>query len=183
MSADAGAVGSVAGLDTRVARDQHESLRLWLRLLTCSTLVEKQIRKALAARFKTTLPRFDLLAQLERSPEGMQMGELSRRLLVTGGNVTGIVDHLEHAGLIVREADPKDRRAYLVKLTREGRRLFGQMAAAHEAWIVKLFAGMGVKEQRALNQSLSVLRAQLTRKIPNDTLKGSAAKKARLDEQ
>jgi DNA-binding MarR family transcriptional regulator len=159
-------VSAAAGLDTRLTDDHHESLRLWLRLLTCAHLIETHVRKALAAQFKTTLPRFDLMAQLERAPHGLQMGELSRRMLVTGGNVTGIVDQLERSGLLVRTVDPADRRAYLVKLTKEGRRLFGQMAAAHESWIVKLFSAMPKREQGALNESLSRLRAQLTRKTP-----------------
>jgi len=157
---------SALGLDTRMTDETHESLRLWLRLLTCSHLIENQVRKALGKRFKTTLPRFDLMAQLERVPEGLQMGELSRRMLVTGGNVTGIVDQLERAGLIVRTEDPADRRVYLVKLTKEGRRLFGQMAVEHESWIVNLFSGIPKREQRALNDSLSHLRAQLIRKTP-----------------
>jgi DNA-binding MarR family transcriptional regulator len=153
-------------LDNRLTDDHHESLRLWLRLLTCSHVIEGHVRKALATQFKTTLPRFDLMAQLERAPDGLQMGELSRRMLVTGGNVTGIVDQLERSGLIARTEDPQDRRAYLVKLTKEGRRLFLQMAAAHETWIVKLFSGIPKREQRALSESLSHLRTQLTRENP-----------------
>ncbi len=154
------------GLDARLTDETHESLRLWLRLLTCSHLIENHVRKALGTQFKTTLPRFDLMAQLERFPDGLQMGELSRRMLVTGGNVTGIVDQLEGAGLIVRTEDPADRRAYLVKLTKEGRRIFGQMAVEHESWIVNLFSGIPKREQRVLNESLSHLRTQLTRKTP-----------------
>ena len=157
---------SAAGLDSRLADHQHESLRLWLRLLTCTHLIETHVRKGLAARFKTTLPRFDLMAQLERAPEGLQMGELSRRMLVTGGNVTGIVDQLERSGLIIRAEDPADRRAYLVKLTKEGRRLFAQMAAQHESWIVKLLSGIPKREQRTLQESLARLRFQLTRIPP-----------------
>jgi DNA-binding MarR family transcriptional regulator len=149
-----------------MTEETHESLRLWLRLLTCSHLIENQVRKSLATRFKTTLPRFDLMAQLERVPEGLQMGELSRRMLVTGGNVTGIVDQLERAGLILRTEDPADRRVYLVKLTKEGRRLFAQMAVEHESWIVNLLSGISKREQRTLNESLAHLRAQLTRKTP-----------------
>ncbi|MDP9089220.1 MAG: MarR family transcriptional regulator [Pseudomonadota bacterium] len=157
---------SAVGLDTRPTDDHHESLRLWLRLLTCTHLIETHVRKGLAAQFKTTLPRFDLMSQLERAPEGLQMGELSRRMLVTGGNVTGIVDQLERSGLIIRTEDPADRRAYLVKLTKEGRRLFAQMAAEHASWIVKLFSGIPKREQRALQESLSRLRSQLTRMPP-----------------
>jgi DNA-binding MarR family transcriptional regulator len=154
------------GLDTRLTDDDHESLRLWLRLLTCSHLIENHVRKALAVQFKTTLPRFDLMAQLERAPQGLQMSELSRRMLVTGGNITGIVDQLERAGLLLRTEDPADRRVYLVKLTKEGRRQFGLMAAEHESWIVNLFSGIPKREQRALNESLSRLRGQLTQEIP-----------------
>lgn len=154
------------GMDTRLTDDHHESLRLWLRLLTCTNLIETHVRKALAKEFKTTLPRFDLMAQLERAPHGLQMGELSRRMLVTGGNVTGIVDQLERSGLLVRTEHPADRRAYLVKLTKEGRRLFGQMAAEHETWIVKLFSGIPKREQRALTESLTRLRGQLTQETP-----------------
>jgi len=159
-------VSAALGMDSRLTDDHHESLRLWLRLLTCTHLVETHVRKALAKEFKTTLPRFDLMAQLERAPHGLQMGELSRRMLVTGGNVTGIVDQLERSGLIVRTEDPADRRAYLVKLTKEGRRLFALMAAEHETWIVKLFSGIPKREQRALHESLSRLRGQLTREAP-----------------
>jgi DNA-binding MarR family transcriptional regulator len=159
-------VSAALGMDTRLTEDHHESLRLWLRLLTCTHLVETHVRKALAKEFKTTLPRFDLMAQLERAPDGLQMGELSRRMLVTGGNVTGIVDQLERGGLLVRTEDPADRRAYRVKLTKEGRRLFGLMAAEHETWIVKLFSGIPKREQRALTESLTRLRGQLTRKTP-----------------
>ena len=100
-------------MDTRLTEDHHESLRLWLRLLTCTSLIENQVRKSLATQFKTTLPRFDLMAQLERTPDGLQMGELSRRMLVTGGNVTGIVDQLERAGLIARGRQAQWRPARL----------------------------------------------------------------------
>lgn len=159
-------MSAAVGLDSRLTDNTHESLRLWLRLLSCSHLIENRVRKALSAQFKTTLPRFDLMAQLERAPQGLQMGELSRRMLVTGGNITGIVDQLERAGLIVRTEDPGDRRVYLVKLTKEGRRQFAHMATEHESWIVQLLAGIPKREQRALNETLSRLRAQLTREEP-----------------
>ncbi len=148
-------------LESRLTQDHHDSLRLWLRLLTCSNLIQVRVRKAMASRFNTTLPRFDLMAQLERAPEGLQMGELSRRMLVTGGNVTGIADQLEHAGLVVRAADPHDRRAYRIKLTREGRRVFEQMAIEHERWIVGMFEGLNARDKRAMNELLSRLRVCL----------------------
>src|SRR5258706_6486818 len=117
----------VADLESRLSDDHHESLRLWLRLLTCSVLIERSIRARLRSKFATTLPRFDLMAQLERHPAGLRMGELSRRLMVTGGNVTGIVDPLVREGLVERRADP-DPRAFPVPLTRPGEHARGAMA-------------------------------------------------------
>lgn len=147
--------------ETRLTDDHHESLRLWLRLLTCSNLIESQVRKRLTAQFRTTLPRFDLMAQLERAPHGLKMSELSRRLLVTGGNVTGVTDQLERFGLVVRAEDPDDRRAYRVRLTAEGKRVFAQMAKEHERWIVELFEPMGSREKRELAAMLLRLRVLL----------------------
>src|SRR5262249_20722600 len=96
-------------LESRVHDDHHDSLRLWLRLLTCTSLIEGRIRARLREAYATTLPRFDLMAQLERYPSGLTMGELSRRLMVTGGNVTGITDQLVDDGLVERRAIPGDR--------------------------------------------------------------------------
>src|SRR5512134_1405791 len=129
----------LAGPETRLTEDDHRSLRLWLRLLSCTNVLESQMRRLLQTRFATTLPRFDLMAQLERTPEGLKMNELSRRLMVTGGNVTGLTDTLEAEGLVTREPDADDRRAQRVKLTRDGRRAFRAMAQEHERWIVRVF--------------------------------------------
>jgi DNA-binding MarR family transcriptional regulator len=144
--------------ETRVTDDHHESLRLWLRMLSCTNLVEGHIRGQLRLRFQTTLPRFDLMAQLERHPEGLKMGELSRRMMVTGGNVTGITDQLVAEGLVVREDNPKDRRAYIVKLTKEGRRVFREWADEHEDWVIRLFEGLGEKEKKQLYDLLAQLK-------------------------
>src|SRR4029450_13661913 len=97
--------------------------------------------------FDQTVPRFALMAQLERHAGGLKMNELSQRLMVTGGNVTGITDQLEGEGLVGRESAPADRRTYTVKLTPAGRRLFARMAAAHEQWVVELFAGLASSEK------------------------------------
>jgi hypothetical protein len=103
--------------ETRATSEHAPDLRLWLRTLACTNLIENHIRTRLRADFGITLPRFDLMAQLERSPQGLKMGELSKRMMVTGGNVTGITDQLVAEGLVVREDSPRDRRAYIVKLT------------------------------------------------------------------
>ena len=148
--------------ETRATDDHHQSLRLWLRMLACTNLVETQIRSRLRISFQTTLPRFDLMAQLERNPDGLKMGELSKRMMVTGGNVTGITDQLVSEGLVVREDNPKDRRAYIVKLTKEGRRMFKQMAEAHEGWIIEMFDGLAEKDKQQLHALLAQLKQHIT---------------------
>src|SRR5580693_9101561 len=117
-------------LETRVTKDDHQALRLWLRLLSCTMRIESHVRGRLRQDFGTTLPRFDLMAQLERHPHGLRMTELSKRLMVSGGNVTGIADQLEREGLVARSLDPSDRRALTVKLTAVGLKRFQEMAAS-----------------------------------------------------
>lgn len=144
--------------ETRASSEHTQALRLWLRMLACTNLIEGQIRSRLRQQFNITLPRFDLMSQLERTPEGLKMGELSKRMMVTGGNVTGITDQLVSEGLVLRQDNPNDRRAYIVKLTPEGRKAFKKMAEAHEKWIVELFGGMGEKERQQLYVLLAALK-------------------------
>ena len=145
-------------LETRATADDHRALRLWLRLLTCSQLIERQVRSRLRGRFGITLPRFDLLSQLERHPQGLKMNELSRLLMVTGGNVTGVVDQLVKEGLVERVDEPTDRRAWRVKLTRAGGKAFAEMARAHEEWVVELLSGVSRRDSDALMQLLARLK-------------------------
>jgi DNA-binding MarR family transcriptional regulator len=154
-----------ADIETRASPDDHQSLRLWLRLLACTNLVEGQVRQGLKASYGTTLPRFDLMAQLDRAADGLKMGELSQRMMVTGGNVTGITDMLEKEGLVVREPDAADRRAFRVKLTREGRRQFRRMAAEHERWVVELLDGLSSRQRDQLVELLGVLKSQIGHRI------------------
>ena len=152
---------SGADLSTRLHEDHHQSLKLWLQMLSCTVRVENEIRSRLRATFGVTLPRFDLMAQLERHPEGLRMGELSRRMMVTGGNVTGITDQLEREELVMRVADPDDRRAYAVKLTERGRQAFAAMAAQHELWIVELFQDMPTADKQQLASLLATMKHHL----------------------
>ncbi len=145
-------------MEARVHSEHPEALRLWLRLLTCTQIVEKQVRTLLRERFATTLPRFDLMAQLERAPEGLKMNELSRRMMVTGGNVTGITDQLAAEGLVDRVDVEGDRRAYRVRLTPKGRKLFHEMASQHEQWIARAFASLGEKEIATLHRLLGKVK-------------------------
>ena len=145
-------------LEARAHSEHPDELRLWLRLLTCTQLVERELRTRLRDEFETTLPRFDLMAQLERVPSGLRMSELSRRMMVTGGNVTGITDQLEAEGLVERVPVEGDRRAFSVRLTPAGRKQFKAMAERHESWIVDAFAGLSSTEIQALHQLLGKVK-------------------------
>jgi len=145
----------------RAHADQHASLRLWMRLLSCTTRVEDKIRQKLRESFDITLPRFDLMAQLERHPDGLSMGELSRRMMVTGGNITTIVDQLEKEKLVIRVVGVNDRRSFTVKLTQAGKDAFTDMAIAHEAWVADLFEGLSVDQQSQLYTLLGAMKKNL----------------------
>ena len=152
------------GREARSQTGDHSAVKLWLRLLSCSTQIEQEIRTRLRQRFATTLPRFDYLAQLERHPAGLRMNALSRYLMVTGGNVTGLTDQLAAEGHVERLPDPLDRRSLLVRLTPAGREHFLRMAAEHEAWLVDLFEGFDPTAQHALFETLGRLRVHLVAK-------------------
>ncbi len=147
--------------ESRASDADHLALRLWLRLLACANRIEAPLRRQLREQFDNSLARFDLMAQLERQPEGMKMRELSRRLMVTGGNVTGLTDRLVAEGLVERLDDPGDRRAFTVRLTSEGRRQFRAMAAAHEGWVVALMDGLPSERQQSLYELLGELKTSL----------------------
>jgi DNA-binding MarR family transcriptional regulator len=146
-------------LDAETGAQSHKhELRLWLRLLTCTTMTETLIRGRLRERFGVTLPRFDLLAQLARAAEGMTLGDLSRRMMVTNGNVTGLVERLVADGLVARTPRPSDRRTVSVALTEAGRREFAQMAAEHEGWVADAFGGLSEDDIGRLMQLLARLK-------------------------
>jgi DNA-binding MarR family transcriptional regulator len=144
--------------ETRANADDHQALRLWLRLLACTNRIEAPLRTRLREQFGGSLPRFDLMAQLDRQPGGMKMRELSRRLMVTGGNVTGLTDRLVAEGLVDKRSDSADGRAVTVQLTPEGRRQFRAMAKAHEAWVVELLSGLNPAQQAQLFDLLGRLK-------------------------
>jgi DNA-binding MarR family transcriptional regulator len=158
---DAAPAGVALDHETRAHRDDHDALRLWLRLLTCTNMIETAIRADLRRDFDVTLPRFDLMAQLYRHPGGLKMGELSQRLMVTGGNVTGIADQLSREGLVSREADPADRRAWRISLTDAGREAFARMATAHEQWVAGLLGGLADAEREQLFALLGRLKSTI----------------------
>lgn len=149
------------GHENRASSGDHAALKLWLRLLASTTQIEAQIRKRLRVRFGISLARFDYMAQLFRYKDGLKMRVLSRYLMVTGGNVTGLTDELEREGVVVRESSPDDRRAWIVRLTPKGRRSFEAMAQEHEQWLLELFAGLDAKAVQQVYAHLGALRVQL----------------------
>lgn len=152
---------AVLDLETRAQKGDHQALRLWLRLLSCTVRIESQIRLRLRHEFNTTLPRFDLMAQLERNAGGLRMSELSKRLMVSGGNVTGITDQLERERLVTRTPCPGDRRAFTVKLTETGLKRFQEMAARHEQWIIELLGGLSRDEKESMIKELWKLKTHI----------------------
>jgi DNA-binding MarR family transcriptional regulator len=148
--------------------DHRDELRLWLRLLTCGNLIQGEIRSRLRARFDVTLPRFDLMAQLERAPDGLTLGELSRRMMVSNGNITGLVERLARSGHVVRAPHPTDRRIAFVRLTEAGRAAFGEMARVHAVWIAELFAGLPAADARTLLRLLGQLKQSVRGAIAPD---------------
>lgn len=148
-------------LETRAKKEDHQALRLWLRLLSCTVRIENQIRLRLRREFNTTLPRFDLMAQLERCSGGLRMSELSQRLMVSGGNVTGITDQLEREGLVQRTRQQGDRRAYTVKLTEAGLKRFREMASRHEQWMIELLGGLSREGKNTMIKELGKLKAHV----------------------
>ncbi|GGF36372.1 MarR family transcriptional regulator [Aliidongia dinghuensis] len=144
--------------ESAVAEDDRLQLRLWLRLLTCTELIEDQVRGRLRTEFQTTLPRFDVLAQLDRAPDGLTLSALSSRLMVSNGNVTGLVDAMARDGLVARRANPADGRSALIQATAAGARLFAAMAPTHQAWIDGLMAGLTRAEMVLLLELLGKLK-------------------------
>ena len=157
--------------ETKVAErpaDHEAELRLWLRLLTCTALIESEIRSRLRGAFDMTLPRFDVMAQLDKAPGGMTLGELSQRMMVSNGNVTGLVERLAAQGLLGRRASPNDRRAQLVSMTGNGRRAFRAMARTHENWIAEIFTDLSPNDIKALMRLLAKAKVSARKAVSGE---------------
>ena len=157
------------GHEARALGADHAALKLWLRLLACTTQVEEQIRRRLRQRVGISLARVDYLAQLYRWPSGLKMKDLSRCLMVTGGNVTGLTDELAREGLVQREPSATDRRSWIVRLTAQGRDGFEAIAQEHEQWILELFGGLGATDIQQVHQQPGALRSHLAHRQDKPT--------------
>ncbi len=157
---------------TDPGRGEAASLRTWLRLLMCTNLVERQVRGRLRDRFDTTLPRFDVLAQLDlvsgETVPHLTMSELSRRLMVTNGNLTSLIERLVQEGLVKRVSEPGDRRTQMVSLTPAGKRAFDSMTPEHQRWIDDLFAGLSAADRRTLFELLGKLRSSVQNSLTEE---------------
>lgn len=149
------------GRDAEISSDIQLDLRTWLKLLACTTLISAELRRKLREQFEFTLPRFDMLAQLDREPGGLVLTELSKRLMVSPGNVTPIMNRLLEEGYITRATSNLDRRVQIVCLTADGRRKFRRMAKKHGQWVNAMMGGLDLEERRTLGALLDRLKSNL----------------------
>ena len=163
-AADLAAAEPPADLEL-AAQGGKTELRLWLRLLSTANIVSGQIRRRLREEFDITLPRFDLMAQLDREPDGLRLGELSQRMMVTNGNLTGLVDRLVREGLVLRKVDADDRRAFIVRLTKTGKAKFAVYARENERLVLSLFDSIRPDKVQALMENLAELKASASRDV------------------
>jgi DNA-binding MarR family transcriptional regulator len=159
MKGNGAATAVIEDFETRGAETDHQDLRLWLRMMTIHKLINNEARRRLRAEFGMSLSRFDLMSQLDGKENGIRMGELSSRLMVTTGNITGLTNELERDGLVERMSDPTSRRAFLVRLTPKGRRQFRSAAKALEDWITEFFSVFSRKEKKLLYDLLGEQKA------------------------
>jgi DNA-binding MarR family transcriptional regulator len=147
------------------AHSDKSDLRAWLRLLSSMTLIETELRSRLRIHFQTTLPRFDFLAALDKAQEPLTMGEISKRSMVSNGNITGVADRLDEEGLITRYRAESDKRTQYVELTAQGQLEFGKMASEHGKWIAAAFADLSEVEVQALMQLLAKVKVSARRNL------------------
>lgn len=154
--------------ETKIAdapQDHHDQLRLWLRLFSTTRLIESDVRRRLQQEFNVTFPRFDILSQIYRVPDGLNLGELSQRLMVSPGNITSVIKRLMADGLIIRTQNPDDRRENIIQLTPLGRAKFAEMAAANEKWIQRLTADLDPSDVKALLRHLQKMKTSIRRAL------------------
>ncbi len=150
-----------SAIDAALKESAHLELKIWVRLLGCTAQIENYLRERLREEFDTSLARFDLMAQLDRRPGGVNMSDISRLLLVSNGAVTGLVDRLVEEGMVVRKANAGDRRAFIVSFTPAGRRAFAKMAKRHEEWVLSLLGDLAIDAKQQLLSQLVLLKRRL----------------------
>ena len=152
-----------------MSRRSKESLRTWLRMLSCEAVIEQSIRSRFRENFEVTLPQFDVMSELERAEERLTMSQLSKELMVSNGNITGVVDRLEKSGLVKRVRPDHDRRIQYIELTPNGQSEFRRMARHHEEWVEQLFEGMSLDDMDKLQALLLKARKSAAGEVDNST--------------
>ena len=147
--------------EPRDSSRSKEAIRTWLRLMSCETVIEQQLRSLFRTNFSVTLPQFDVLSELERSARKMTMSELSRELMVSNGNVTGVIDRLEKNGFVTRTRAEHDRRIQYIELTPKGRSEFNDMARSHESWLDKMVSDLSPDDMASLQTLLLKARSSV----------------------
>lgn len=155
-------------VEAAAAHDDRLDLRVWLRLLSCANMLEAEIRRRLRKEFGVTLPWFDAMAQLYRAPKGLTMSELSRRLMVTNGNVTNLVDRLVAEGHVTRKPEPRDQRVQRAALTKKGRNAFERMYPAHRRWISELLSAVDATELNHVYETLASVKKSVVEAVETD---------------
>jgi DNA-binding MarR family transcriptional regulator len=158
MKIDTAPEADLEAIVQRVPGGGKLELRLWLRLLSTANLISGEIRRNLRVKFNVTLPRFDLMAQLYREPQGLRLSELSKRMMVSNGNVTGLVERMVQEGLVLRQTDPDDRRAFIVRLSKDGMRKFATYAKENEQYMLSLFQSIAPLSMDQLMTGLEELK-------------------------
>lgn len=159
---------SLMDADAHGPVDHKQELRIWLRLFASTTLIENEIRSRLREQFAFTLPRFDLLAQLDRAHDGLSLGEISRRLMVSAANITAIVEKLVEDGYITRSQSQLDRRTQIIRMTHAGRSAFRTMATAHSEWITEFLSDFSPDGLGQLNAVLTELKHKVQKRLSKD---------------
>lgn len=154
---------------TPASNHSKESLRLWLRLLTCESMIEQYVRTKLRETFAITLPQFDVLAELDYVGKPLTMTELSTQLMVSNGNITGVVDRLVRDAYVERLPSPADRRVQLISLSNKGKQEFTKMALQHELWIAAAFEELDVDDIQKITQLLNKANDKLKAKFGRTT--------------
>ncbi|MDO5667128.1 MAG: MarR family transcriptional regulator [Alcaligenaceae bacterium] len=142
-------------LETRINDSSSDDLRLVLRLAALNNLIQNELRNRLRLEFDMTAPRYDLLAQLANEPQGLKMGELSERLMVSNGNITAISLQLEKVGLISRTTNRQDRRSTFIKMTAKGKKAYAKMETAYNQWVEQLLSKLPEQSKNHLYKSLA----------------------------
>lgn len=145
--------------------EEAQHRRAWLGLVRCFSSIERVLMRRLSDEFNSSLPRYDVLTALALAPEALTMGELASMLMVTKGNITGVVARLKKEGLVRKAASETDRRVQSVTMTKKGRELWGAMHAHYDRTVAEVLSGQSREDLRALTQVLEATRLAIQERI------------------